>query len=665
MKTIIKHYSIARLARIGMVLLFAVVVGSCGGGGGCAGVVNGVNTCASGTTPPPGGTTPPGVVSLVFSSTELKSAGASGTEVTITATVKTAANVALPGVSVNFSSDSGNLTVLSGGMTDANGRATAQIGTAGNHVNRIITVTAQAGTAIATGTIAVVGTTVTVSGPASITFGTTGDFTVTVKDSLAAAVANVPVTFSSALGNAIAAVNPPSGSTAAAPLTNSTGQVVFRLTGTTGPSDTLSFASQGANAAQSVAISSSSLTVTTFDASNALVTQANTGTCTRITAHYMTTNGPGSGSVNISTSRGNMFSDGSCTAPLAGPVAFTAGGDSTPTYVKSPSAGVATITATVVSAGPSALTNLEFTAPLTAASTITLQADPSVIGPNSGTSQAQQSTLTAIVRDSTCTTTSPCNLVKNALVAFNIVSDPSGGTLSNPSPVTTGSNGAAVTTYIAGPAGTPTNGVVVRATIQGAPTTTASATTTLTVSRQALFISAGSSSTLVPIDALQYQKQFIVRVTDASGNAVSGVTLTGSIIPTTYGKGLWKWDTTKNMYLQYGITCVNEDTNKNGILDPGEDVNGNKKLDPGIPLSVTANTVTGADGTALINVTYPRDRAYWLEVTMTITGSVAGSESIYQTTFTLTGLASDYVQGVNPPGNPSPYGTASVCTDPT
>lgn len=649
MKIIIKHYSVARLARIGMLLLFAAVMGSCGGGGGCAGVVKGVNTCTSSS-----GATAPGAISLIFSNTELKSAGAMGTEVTITATVKTAGNVALSGVPVNFTADSGNLTVLSA-VTDANGLAKAQIGTAGNHVNRIITVTAQAGSTIATGTIAVVGTTVTATGPASITLNTTGNFTVTVKDSLGAPVAGVPVTFSSALGNAIVA---------AAPLTNSTGQVVFRLTGTNGPTDTLSFASQGANGVQSVAISSSSLTVTTFDNVGNIATQASTGSsgCTRITAHYVTTAGLGSGSVNISTSRGNMYSDSGCAVALPGPVPITSG-DSTATYVSSTTAGVATINATVVSGGPSAQTNLEFIAPLTPVSTITLQADPTVIGPNSGTGQAQQSTLTAIVRDGNCNS-SPCNLVKNAPVVFTIVSDPGGGTLSNTSPVTTGSNGAAVTTYIAGPAGTPTNGVVVTATIQGAPITTASATATLTVSRQALFISAGTSNTLIPIDPIEYQQQYLVRVSDASGNAVAGVAITGSIIPTRYWKGYYSptatgW--TQNFFPTLG--CVNEDTNRNGQLDPGEDINNNQKLDPGIPLGVTPNAVTGADGTAIINVTYPRDRAYWLEVTMTLTGSVAGSESIYQTTFILPGLAADYVAGVSPPGNPSPYGQATACTN--
>jgi hypothetical protein len=198
---------------------------------------------------------------------------------------------------------------------------------------------------------------------------------------------------------------------------------------------------------------------------------------------------------------------------------------------------------------------------------------------------------------------------------------------------------------------------MVKATIQGTPTTTASTTTTLTVSGQALFISAGTGNLLIPFSPSQYRKEYTVLVTDASGNARPGVTLTGSIIPTKYSKGDYSFSTTTNNWVQnIAATCLNEDVNMDGFLDPGEDVNGNGKLDPGIPLTVTANAVTDANGTAIIAVTYPRDRAYWLEVKMTITGKVLGSESVYQSIFTLTGLADDFKPGFNPPGNPSPYG---------
>jgi hypothetical protein len=109
--------------------------------------------------------------------------------------------------------------------------------------------------------------------------------------------------------------------------------------------------------------------------------------------------------------------------------------------------------------------------------------------------------------------------------------------------------------------------------------------------------------------------------------------------------------------------CPNEDVDSDGQLDAGEDVNNNGTLEPGTPVSVTPSATTDSTGTATIRVTYPRDRARWVTVRLTLRGTVAGTEATYNTTFTLPGLASDYTsQTVNPPGNPSPYGVGDCTT---
>src|SRR5262249_14736791 len=162
------------------------------------------------------------------------------------------------------------------------------------------------------------------------------------------------------------------------------------------------------------------------------------------------------------------------------------GGDSQPVYLKSDNAGVATVSASVAG-GPSAQANIEFIAALTPSATISLQAEPAIIGTNTGSGTSEQRTLTAIVRDGTVNG----NLVKNAVVEFTLITDKSGGALSTPSTVATASNGAASVAFVAGTASTQSGGVVVQAKIQG---TSITATTTLTVSKKSLFISAGTGN---------------------------------------------------------------------------------------------------------------------------------------------------------------------------
>jgi Bacterial Ig-like domain (group 1) len=682
------------------------MLASCGGGGGSPGTLGGTSTTST-TTPATTTTTTTtttatvdvGAVSLLFSNSELKSAGIAGNEVTVTALVKSATNNALIGVPVTFTADSGALSNVSA-VTDNNGKATALLGTSGDHTNRTITITAKAGTQTVTGIVNVVGTTLAISGPSSITIGSTGDVGIVARDSAGNPVVSTPISFTSKTGNKIT-VKTSGGGTATAPLTNGQGQVVLTLNATQVGIDTISVTGQGANASQTVNVSGTKLnvtfpnTATVLNATGIPLNQANitSTTCELIKVHYEI-NGVaqvGNG-VNLSTSRGKIYADNTCVTEISGtPLQFVAG-DSQAAYVKSDTAGIATITASVVN-GPSAQGNIEFIAVLTSAATISLQSTPAVIGTNSSSGQAAQSTLTAIVRDGTVNN----NLVKNAVVKFNIVKDASGGSLANPSVVTTGSNGAASVIFTAGSAVTAKDGVDIQATIQSIDTS-AAAHTLLTVSQQPLFISAGTGNTVSTPSSTQYQVDYAVFVTDASGGPASGVAITASVIPTAYFKGFYSIPSApaSQVWTQFitAPSCPNEDTNQNGILDllpsedtngngildPGEDTNqngildllphsedtnGNGRLDPGIPLTVTTSGVTAIDGTAVVSILYPRDRGNWTKVKLLIRGSVAGTEAVSETNFTLPVLATDLTTiTVSPPGNTSPYGRASACSDP-
>ncbi|MGH8539654.1 MAG: hypothetical protein ACRETW_04025, partial [Stenotrophobium sp.] len=204
-------------------------------------------------------------------------------------------------------------------------------------------------------------------------------------------------------------------------------------------------------------------------------------------------------------------------------------------------------------------------------------------------------------------------------------------------------------------------------------------TVNLTVGWQALRIVLGTGNTITALNSTQYQLPYSVLVTDAAGNpppAGSVVNLVTNALA--YQKGVEtfvgvKWTPT------YAVTCstdpdcatttsfgcLNEDANHNGILDPGEDYNGNGLLDPGNVTSVPASVTLDANGTGQFNITYPKDRAYWVQIFILATITVNGNQGETGQGFTLPGLAADFKdQAVAPPGESSPYGQAGTCANP-
>jgi len=67
---------------------------------------------------------------------------------------------------------------------------------------------------------------------------------------------------------------------------------------------------------------------------------------------------------------------------------------------------------------------------------------------------------------------------------------------------------------------------------------------------------------------------------------------------------------------------------------------------------------TDATGAAVVTMTYPRDRALWLGVDLTIRGAVSGSEAVYVAYIpSLPGASTDYNDAkISPPGLTSVFG---------
>jgi len=482
-----------------------------------------------------------------------------------------------------------------------------------------------AGAISATVAVNVAGSALSVQGPNALTLSQQGTYRVTLLDSANRAIVGRTITLSSQRSNTL---NP------ASVVTDSTGSASFTVTAVNGGSDTISATGLGLTATQAVTVNSDSFTFTA-PAANAEVALATPQT---VTVRWLVDNVPVQNqTVTFSTTRG--------TVGAAEVLTDTTGTAST--TVSASNAGAAIVTATAGS--NSANVAIEFVA----ATPASISVQPSVfsIGPN------QTSTLTAVVRDAAG------NLVKNKTVVFTL-NDVTGGTLSAGSAVTN-SQGRAQTVYTASNTTSANQGVLISAAVQGFPAVTPSQVG-LTVARRELFISIGTGNEIAEPNPAQYQVDYIVQLTDANGNGVAGVPLALRILSQRYYKGT-RVANFNNWTTSYTnpAGCADEDADRDGVLDDGEDFNSSGRLEAGNIATVTpSNAVTDANGFIQVKVFYPQEYAYYLDVALSASGTVSGTEYVRTSNFMLAGSAGDFSNiNVAPPGMASPFGTG-VCTAP-
>lgn len=644
------------LARTGIIVV-SMLLAACGGGSTASTCTLGSAGGCGGTLTPPSSTPPPVVlpaapdpaalasgVNLVASSSELPSSGDS--EVVLTALVRNSENNALGAATVSFAADSGLLTVPHA-TTDAAGKATALLGTGGSALNRPIKVAVRVGKQTAETLVQVVGTSVTVTGPSNLVAGTGADFVAAIKDSAGRPIAGAELKAVSSLGNAIALPGT---------VTDSQGQLHFKLKASQRGTDLVSLSALGASTTKAVVVTGLDLRLSpaigTDSSGNELLQQAQVGTCQPIDGRYDIGGVAQLGMLTLASSRGQLFSDAACTQALDGPRPLV-NGNFPPTFIQHDTASIATVTATVDKAA-SSFTRIEFVAPLTKQSWLTLQPELNSIG------TGERTTLVAMVRDGT----SINNVVKGATVQFKILADPSGGNLVAPLMAVTGSDGTARAVFVGGAGDSGNNGALLEARLLALPA--ASATSKVTVSKKALSVQIGRGNTLVEYSNSVLQEDFAVFVTDAAGNGVPGVMVNGTVWPTAFRTGSYEWQPDTAAAAEPGMwriaapsaTCPNEDVLRRGLYNASLDLNNNGVLDPGIPLSITSSGKTDALGMAALSLRYPRDRAGWVRVELKVNGQAYGTESTARSEFVLGGLAKDYTSRlVLPPGAVSPYGT--------
>ena len=544
-------------------------------------------------------------LTLTLSASTINNSG-SGV-IVATATAVGSGGVALLGIPVSFSVDSHAVVIPGGVKTDASGVVTANVNIGADHTNRVITITASSGT-------------ITKSLPLTVTGA-----------KLSASLS--PVVNAGSTGNAIA----------------------YKLLDSSGL----------AMAGQAISITASGLP------SVAGVTDINGAFA---------------------------YSYSAPAAPGSLTLLATAAGDALSSTV----AVVVTGTVPVAS-----------TVPLSAS----LTPSPSVISVNTVGSVTNQVQLRALF-------VGPGNApIQNIRVRFDLAGNASSsdGVASYVgSYAYSDASGVARGTFTPGQISSPTDGITVRACWDLVDFATGAcpnaATATLTVVSEALSVSIRTDNTVGSGTAgLTYIKQYVVMVVDSAGRAKSGALITPSVDLPSYYKGVYNFDPVANRWVQnialasteayqfntatgaWGLlaptaqpSCPNEDVNRNGIREAGafdatvaaptlaargEDMNWNGSLDPrkaDVAVSVVGSATTDASGLAIVQIEYGKNLASWVDFVVTVSATgISGTEARAQYSGLLYGvgnlpyLAKDITDKTVPPAFVvSPYGRASVCTNP-
>lgn len=557
--------------------------------------------------------------------------GTAGDGVRISAFVRDSNNNAMAAIPVSFRASTGTLSSISA-VSDASGVATAILSSGADRTNREATVTVSAGTVSSQLKLPITGTTLTLQGPTSIILGTKADFDVIATDSKGNVISGVAVTANSSLGNPL--------TTSGGGVTNSSGLVRFTYAANIGGTDTgLSFAGAGATAAPLIPLQVSGLNFAFVSPDPSSTVPVKTD---RDVSVKLLVGGKPAEDAEISfASTGGTLSAATVKTDIKGVAQVT---------LTSSSAGPVTVQASVTVDKVVSTITLPLSIVATVPSKLVLQVSPTALAPNTSGSSANQAQVLAKVTDASG------NPVQGQTVNFTRLIDPSGGNLQQVSAITD-SSGKASVTYVAGPESTANNGVKLQGTVASNPEVSEQAL--LTVNQAALFIALGTGNVIANVDPQTYRKNWVVYVTDSNGIAVNAATLTIKAIPLDYRTGTHVLSGDDYVYNPPIYDCRNEDANRNGILDSGEDDNKDGVLWPGNVIAVSPGNVQTVNGLATIALTYAESYAPWVRLRLTVSATVAGTESNTSAEFIVEGMASDFKKAGGPPaGFDSPFGAA-------
>lgn len=633
-----------RIARA-LTVTALLSLAACGGGGSGSSLLG--NTSGGSTPPTPSPVAQQYSVQLLTSKTSIGTNDSTGTN--IIAQVKDTNNNLVSGVPVTINSSGGNLQGAPF-TTDQTGTAKGTLTTSNMLTNGQISLTATAGSSTSSAlVITVYGTALTLTGATSATIGSQQSYSLTLTDSTGSPIASQPIALATTSGS-ISAPTVTTDSKGAATFTFTPGIADAVLTATA--------TNLNASTTQNVSVSQNATSITTPTENQILYIGQSYPVTANVSLSGTAQNGA---SVSFTATRGTLTAS-TATSDVSGNATV---------YISSNTSGPALISAAANKV--TGIRNIVFSA-LTAQKVI-VQAATSVI-PTNGSTQIQ-----AQVQDNNG------NAVVGATVNFTLLYENSGGTLSSAT-TTTNSQGIATVTYTAG--GNTDNNFTIQATVPAQlpaqPTAVSGQVTPLSVAGKSFSVVIGEDNLIVKNTTnATYERTYNVIVTDNTGAPVQGAAIQLRALPKYYGKGAWELQTGATNWTQYYkaypsgtdvlgsngssilYACASEDTNGNGVLDPGEDINGNGTLQPGNVVTFSpATPVTDANGTAVFKIIYGQNYGGWVYNSITATAIVSGTEGTNTLSEWLGVVAADTAASnkSGPAGNPSPFGVYGSCTVP-
>lgn len=619
---------------------------------------------------------------------------------------------AVAGIPVTVTVDSNAVATVSAGSTNAQGVVTASIGPGGDKTARVVRVTATSGSVTKSATFEVSVTSAVTSiqaseivlGLSTTSVSNTGTqavtATVTALDGNRNALAGVPVQFSINNGGVIipaGTLTGPDGTlTAVARIGVDRSNRNISVVATSGTlSRTETFQVDGASLSATLLPGVVSVPGSSGNQIQYRLIDRNANP---MVGFPLTISGPGLATVTGTTGINGDYSF-VYTAP-----GLPVGQSSTNLVVSAAAAGVSrtdTVQVGVAARDPAV-------GPVVSAS---IDPTPSVVSTNSVSNPtASRAEIRAVFLG-------PNNKpIENLRVVFDLNADVNtvGGSIESGAQVVyTDANGVATTAFIPGLRASPTDGVSVRACYaltgaalscpagatvgQSIGSSSGAVTKPLTVVSNAVSVSIGTDE-LIGLGTGTYTKDFVVMVVDSAGNAKADVVITPSLDLTGYYKGFYqfagrwnlvntlddqqnyRWDLATTAWVTDAVPtqqplCPGEDFDRNSSLLLGEDLNGNGALDPrksDVSVRViSAGNKTGANGTAIIRLEYPRNYATWVDFRITVQATgVSGTEGRAVYVGTRYGVGNLPAPGtvfadenVAPAFVVSPYGRSNTCRD--
>jgi len=270
------------------------------------------------------------------------------------------------------------------------------------------------------------------------------------------------------------------------------------------------------------------------------------------------------------------------------------------------------------------------------AAQLTLQADPKVIGLSTDTIKDKSEIIAKVLTSEA----SGSQVVGNATVIFSIENPTGGGEFIDPVSVQTDSSGRAKTTFTSGTLSSDAQGVKIVARIQNSDVPAREVNIKIGGSTSSMSIGTATESKV--LNPTTYATPMSIIVSDSNGNRMSNTKISLSLWPIRYRTGYWQDEPDCKPIITGSFP--NEDANKNLIMDNlAEDVNEDGQLTP--PASAAGNVppivTTDENGVANFDLVYLKSNAVWIVNRLEASTIVHGSATTEVLDFVLPYVISD------------------------